>query len=145
MQSNRRNIEEVHKYLTIAKFEMEIDFFSYEWWLHVLDEFRPAKEVQIKELSYGKENVKISIVSTVDNQYIEHFEYSTLRSPQEGVNINTYTLYVTDVTVRTIVKTRRNILVDSSPSNIPKVKRTTWLIMIRWTFLRVELGLKKRR
>ena len=67
---------------------MEMDFFSFEWWLRVLDEFKPAKEIQIKDLSYGKENVKISVVNTVDNDYIEHIEYSTHRLPQEGVNIN---------------------------------------------------------
>ena len=67
---------------------MEIDFFSFEWWLHVLDEFKPAKGVQIKDLSYGKESVKISVVNTVDDQFIEHMEYSTCRLPQEGVHIN---------------------------------------------------------
>ena len=82
-----RKIEEVHQYLSITKLKMEIDFFSFEWWLHVLDEFKPVKEVQIRDLSYGKENVKISVVNTVDDQYIEHMDYSTHRLPQDGVNI----------------------------------------------------------
>ena len=83
-----RNIEEVPKYLTIRKLDMEMDFFSFECWLRVLDEFKPANDIQIKDLSYGKENIKISVINTVDNDYIEHIEYSNHRLPQEGVNIN---------------------------------------------------------
>ena len=83
-----RNFEEVHKYLTITKLNMEMDFFSFEWRLRVLDEFKVAKEIQIKDISQAKQHVKISAINTVDNDYIEHIEYSTHRLPQEGVNIN---------------------------------------------------------
>ena len=46
-----RNFEEVHKYLTITKLNMEMDFFSFEWRLRVLYEFKVAKEIQIKDIS----------------------------------------------------------------------------------------------
>ena len=47
--------------------------------------FRPL----FSDLSYGKENVPISLVNTMDNSYIEYVEYSTTRIPKEKVFINT--------------------------------------------------------
>ena len=40
------------------------------------------------DLSYGKENVCISLVNTVDNNYSEYVEYSTERIPREKVFLN---------------------------------------------------------
>ena len=69
---------------------MEIDFFNFDWWLHVFNEFKPSREFcTIKDLSYGKENVPVSCVNSIDRNYPEYVEYSTVRLPQKNVVINT--------------------------------------------------------
>jgi len=85
-----RSMEEVHRYLRMTKTELEIDFFNFDWWLHVFNEFKPAREFcTIKDLSYGKENVPVSCVNSIDRNYPEYVEYSTVRLPQKKVEINT--------------------------------------------------------
>ena len=74
--------EEVHKYINITRLLLEMDFFTFEWWLHVLNDFKPAREVcAIKDISYGKEAVPISCVNSIDRNYPEYVEYSTDRLP----------------------------------------------------------------
>ena len=68
-----RTLEEVHRYLRVTESSLEIDFFNYDWWLHVFNEFKPARELcTIKDLSYGKENVPISCVNSIDRNYPEY-------------------------------------------------------------------------
>ena len=85
-----RTLEEVHRYLRTTSSLLEIDFFNFDWWLHVFNEFKPAREFcTIKDLSYGKENVPVSCVNSIDRSYPEYLEYSTVRLPQKNVSINT--------------------------------------------------------
>jgi histone-lysine N-methyltransferase SETDB1 len=85
-----RGLEEVHRYLRLTGSKLEIDFFNFDWWLHVRNEFKPTREFcTIKDLSYGKENVPVSCVNSIDRNYPEYVEYSTVRLPQKNVNINT--------------------------------------------------------
>ena len=85
-----RSFEEVHRYLRTTDSTMEIDFFSFDWWLHVRNEFKPSREFcTIKDLSYGKEHVMVSCVNSIDRNYPEYVEYSTVRLPQKNVTINT--------------------------------------------------------
>lgn len=42
----------------------------------------------IKDLSYGKENVAISCVNGIDRQYPDYVEYSNQRIPAKGVLLN---------------------------------------------------------
>lgn len=50
-----RSLAEVHRYLTITESSLEMDFFNFDWWLHVYHEFKPSREFcTIKDLSYGK-------------------------------------------------------------------------------------------
>lgn len=42
----------------------------------------------IKDLSYGKENVPISCVNGIDRQYPDYVEYSNERLPNKGVQLN---------------------------------------------------------
>ena len=75
---------------------MEIDFFNFDWWLHVRNEFKPTREFcTIKDLSYGKENVPVSCVNSIDRNYPEYVEYSTVRLPQKNVHINTEPEFMT--------------------------------------------------
>ena len=65
-----RSLDEVHRYLRMTSSELEIDFFNYDWWLHVRNEFKPAREFcTIKDLSYGKENVPVSCINSIDRNY----------------------------------------------------------------------------
>ena len=91
-----RNLDEVHRYLRITASDLEIDFFNFDWWLHVRNEFKPAREFcTIKDLSYGKENVPVSCVNSIDRNYPEYVEYSTVRLPQKNVSINTSPEFMT--------------------------------------------------
>lgn len=84
-----RTLVEIHRYLTITQSKLEIDFFNFDWWLHVYNEFKPSREFcTIKDLSYGKENVAISCVNSIDRNYPEYVEYSTVRLPQKDVHLN---------------------------------------------------------
>jgi hypothetical protein len=40
------------------------------------------------DLSYGKENVPISCVNSIDKNYPEYLEYSTVRIPKDKVGVN---------------------------------------------------------
>ena len=67
---------------------MEIDWFSFDWWLHPLDQFK-AEKIIVKDLSYGAENIPVSCSNMVDDEFIAHINYSTKRLPQSLVHINT--------------------------------------------------------
>eukprot|EP00095_Tigriopus_kingsejongensis_P009519 snap_masked-scaffold561_size136864-processed-gene-0.7 protein:Tk09519 transcript:snap_masked-scaffold561_size136864-processed-gene-0.7-mRNA-1 annotation:"histone-lysine n-" len=84
-----RNLEEVLMYMGVTECLMEIDFFTFEWWVHVYNEFKPERELcSIKDVSYGKENVPISCVNSLDKNFPEYVEYSRVRLPQKNVNLN---------------------------------------------------------
>ena len=40
------------------------------------------------DITYGKENVPVSCVNSIDRSNPEYVEYSTVRTPREGVNLN---------------------------------------------------------
>ena len=40
----------------------------------------------LKDISYGKEDIPVSCVNSVDNSFPEYLEYSTRRLPQDGVS-----------------------------------------------------------
>ena len=58
-------------------------FFS-----QVLQTFEVRGQGLLKDISYGKEDVPVSCVNSVDNSSPEYIEYSTKRLPQEGVSLN---------------------------------------------------------
>ena len=83
-----RNLEEVHRYLRVTHSTLEIDFFNFEWYVHVFNYFTPERQFyKIDDISYGKENVPVSCVNSLDNNYPEYVEYSTIRLPQTNVKI----------------------------------------------------------
>ena len=82
--------------------------FNFDWWVQVLNEnlclivsvfctqlFLPSQVLQkfevagqvLKDISYGKEDVPVPCVNSVDNSLPEYLEYSTKRLPQQGVNV----------------------------------------------------------
>ena len=52
----------------------------------VLQTFEVTGQV-LKDISYGKEDVPVSCVNSVDNSFPEYLEYSTRRLPQDGVSV----------------------------------------------------------
>ncbi|XP_064635526.1 histone-lysine N-methyltransferase eggless-like isoform X2 [Lineus longissimus] len=84
-----RLIEEVDEYLIRTDSKVTIDWFCYDPASHPFNEFVPVKTFcDIKDLSYGKENVPISCVNGIDRQYPEYVEYSNQRFPAKGVKLN---------------------------------------------------------
>jgi len=43
---------------------------------------------RINDITYGKENVPVSCVNSIDRSNPEYVDYSTMRTPREGVNLN---------------------------------------------------------
>ncbi|XP_059172104.1 histone-lysine N-methyltransferase SETDB1-B-like isoform X2 [Physella acuta] len=84
-----RNLAEVDNYLYLTDSQLTIDLFCFDQQLHVNTEFVPVKTFcDIKDMSYGKENVPISCVNGVDRHYPDYLEYSVQRTPSTGVNLN---------------------------------------------------------
>ena len=78
------------RYLRITKSLLEIDFFNFDWFVRVYNEFKPEREyIRIQDISYGKENFAVSCVNSLDKNYPEYVEYSRIRIPQANVKINT--------------------------------------------------------
>ncbi|XP_050588559.1 histone-lysine N-methyltransferase eggless isoform X2 [Bombus affinis] len=68
---------------------MSVDLFDFDYWVHCLAEFVLDKcFINIKDLSYGIENVPIPCVNELDHTQPDTIRYSTQREPTEGVNLN---------------------------------------------------------
>ena len=62
-------MEEVHKYLVITRLDMEVDMFTFEFWLKVRDEYQVnLNSIKVKDLSFGVENVPVPVVNSIDNR-----------------------------------------------------------------------------
>ncbi|XP_068979687.1 histone-lysine N-methyltransferase eggless [Bombus flavifrons] len=84
-----RNMEELHQYLRKTGSPMSVDLFDFDYWVHCLAEFVLDKcFINIKDLSYGIENVPIPCVNELDHTQPDTIRYSTQREPTEGVNLN---------------------------------------------------------
>ncbi|KAJ8299143.1 hypothetical protein KUTeg_023203 [Tegillarca granosa] len=90
-----RSIEEVDKYLLKTDSNLTIDKFCFDPALHTHTEFVPVKTFcDIKDMSYGKEDVPISCVNGIDRQYPDYVEYSNVRIPAKGVNLDLNTEFL---------------------------------------------------
>ncbi|XP_055997005.1 histone-lysine N-methyltransferase SETDB1-like isoform X3 [Ostrea edulis] len=84
-----RSMDEVDYFLELTDSSLTIDLFCFDPQLHVHKEFVPVKTFcDIKDLSYGKENVPISCVNAIDRLYPDYVEYSNVRIPTKGVKLN---------------------------------------------------------
>ncbi|XP_052229285.1 histone-lysine N-methyltransferase SETDB1-like isoform X4 [Dreissena polymorpha] len=84
-----RNLLELDGYLEATDSQLAIDHFCCDPELHVHYEFIPVKTFcDIKDISYGKENVVISCVNGVDRHYPDYVDYSNQRIPATGVKLN---------------------------------------------------------
>ena len=79
-----------NRYLQITKSKLEMDFFNFDWYVRIFNEFKPEREFyRIQDISYGKENFAVSCVNSLDKNYPEYVEYSKVRLPKLDVEINT--------------------------------------------------------
>ena len=62
-------MEEVQRYLVITRLNMEVDMFTFEFWLKVMDEYQVNPNfIKVKDLSFGVENVPVPVVNGIDNR-----------------------------------------------------------------------------
>jgi len=85
-----RTLDEMENFLWLTDSQLTIDQFSFDFQLHTHNEFVPVSTFcDIKDISYGKETVPISCVNGIDRHYPDYVEYSNIRVPAQGVNLNT--------------------------------------------------------
>ncbi|XP_018371408.1 PREDICTED: histone-lysine N-methyltransferase eggless isoform X2 [Trachymyrmex cornetzi] len=84
-----RNMEELHCYLRITNSTLSVDLFDFDYWVRAFADFVVEKcFINIKDLSYGVENVPIPCVNDLDHTQPDTIRYTTRREPTEGVYLN---------------------------------------------------------
>lgn len=84
-----RSIEETNRYLTFTKSKLTIDLFCFDSFVQTFQNYIPGTILmQIRDISYGKESVPVSCVSTINREKPDYVEYSNKRIPGRGVEIN---------------------------------------------------------
>ena len=69
-QYHFRDLDEVHRYLRITQSSLEIDFFNYEWYLRVFDEFKP-KEIAWRQ-TYRMDRILPQICTAAAEVNMKH-------------------------------------------------------------------------
>ncbi|KAL6259594.1 hypothetical protein P5V15_009511 [Pogonomyrmex californicus] len=84
-----RSMEELHRYLRVTNSTLSVDLFDFDYWVRAVADFVVEKcFINIKDLSYGVENVPIPCVNDLDHTQPDTIRYTTRREPTEGVNLN---------------------------------------------------------
>ena len=107
-----RNMDEVHRYLRLTENQLGVDLFCFDSFVLCFTEFEPEVVYSkingmfllriylfffliflfffhfTTDITYGKENIRVSCVNSIDRSNPEYVEYSTKRTPREGVNLN---------------------------------------------------------
>lgn len=84
-----RNIEEVAQFLRLCKSLLTVDLFCFDNLVNTFCEFKPEViNTCIEDLTYGKEQVIVPCVNSVDDTYPVFVEYSSERYPGKGVDLN---------------------------------------------------------
>lgn len=84
-----RNIEEVAHFLRLCKSLLTVDLFCFDNSVSTFCEFKPeVVNTCIEDLTYGKEQVIVPCVNSVDDTYPTFVEYSSERYAGKGVNLN---------------------------------------------------------
>ncbi|XP_018652007.1 putative histone-lysine n-methyltransferase, setb1 [Schistosoma mansoni] len=77
-----RSMHEVERFLDKTNSQLTADLFSFDSTLIINQEFRAEKTLtNIVDLSYGKENVPIPCVNSVDNEVPGYIDYTPQRQP----------------------------------------------------------------
>ena len=66
----------VCRYLRVTHSKLEIDFFNFDFFVNVFKQWKPDRTfVEVEDMSHGRENVPVSCVNSLDNNYSEYIEY----------------------------------------------------------------------
>lgn len=84
-----RNIAEVAHYLELCKSLLTVDLFCFDSFVNVFCQFVPETvRTNVEDLTYGKEQVPVSCVNSLDDAYPPFVDYSSARYPGKGVQLN---------------------------------------------------------
>ncbi|XP_037507463.1 histone-lysine N-methyltransferase SETDB1 isoform X1 [Rhipicephalus sanguineus] len=84
-----RNIDEVVRYLELCKSLLTVDLFCFDSLVNVFCQFVPETvRTFVDDLTYGKEQVPVSCVNSLDEGYPPFVDYSSTRYPGKGVELN---------------------------------------------------------
>ena len=84
-----RTVDELFMYLRTTKSMLEVDFFSFDLNIDVINEWAPHKEFYVKtDLSDGVEPMPISVVNSLDTSPPLPLVYSKHRKPGVGVPLD---------------------------------------------------------
>lgn len=84
-----RNIDELFVYLRTTSSKLEIDLFSYELNIDVINEWAPHKEIfSMSDLTHGVEPMPLSVVNSLDDDPPQPLEYCNVRKPAQDVPLN---------------------------------------------------------
>ncbi|XP_049521753.1 LOW QUALITY PROTEIN: histone-lysine N-methyltransferase SETDB1-like [Dermacentor silvarum] len=84
-----RDITEVAHYLNLCKSLLTVDLFCFDSLVNVFCEFVPETvRTYVEDITYGKEQVPVTSVNSVDDVYPTFVEYSSKRYPGKGVQLN---------------------------------------------------------
>ena len=104
-----RNMDEVHRYFRLTGSQLGIDLFSLDSRVQCIKEFQPSVICAYingnlslcffsnfyvhfyasLDITYGKENVRVSCVNSIERSAPPFVDYTTKRIPRKGVEINT--------------------------------------------------------
>ncbi|XP_075545915.1 SET domain bifurcated histone lysine methyltransferase eggless isoform X5 [Dermacentor variabilis] len=84
-----RDITEVAHYLNICKSLLTVDLFCFDSLVNVFCQFVPETvRTFVQDITYGKEQVPVTSVNSIDDVYPPFVEYSSKRYPGKGVELN---------------------------------------------------------
>ncbi|XP_077508278.1 histone-lysine N-methyltransferase eggless-like [Amblyomma americanum] len=84
-----RNIEEVAHFLRLCRSLLTVDLFCFDSLVRTFCEFKPkVVNTYIEDLTYGKEQMIVPCVNSIDDTYPTFAEYSTERYAGKGVDLN---------------------------------------------------------
>ncbi|XP_070391784.1 histone-lysine N-methyltransferase SETDB1-B isoform X2 [Dermacentor albipictus] len=84
-----RDITEVAHYLNLCKSLLTVDLFCFDSLVNVFCQFVPETvRTFVEDITYGKEQVPVTSVNSIDDVYPPFVEYSSKRYPGKGVELN---------------------------------------------------------
>nr|XP_037277427.1 LOW QUALITY PROTEIN: histone-lysine N-methyltransferase eggless-like [Rhipicephalus microplus] len=84
-----RNIDEIVHYLELCKSHLTVDLFCFDSLVNVFCQFVPeVVRSYLEDITYGKEQLPVSCVNSLDGGYPTFVDYSSARYPGKGVQLN---------------------------------------------------------
>jgi len=83
-----RTLEEVAQLLNSCQSNLHIDFFNFDPWVNVRDEYVSVDgKVEVPDITEGKEVDPVPAINTIDDQPLPPLDYSVEAIPQGGIVI----------------------------------------------------------